>query len=629
MEQDTHIVIDFDSTFVSVESLEEFALLCLKDNPHKVTILEQMREITRMGMEGKIPFNESLSKRFQLFKPTHKHLDLFIKKLRAHITPSIKNNRQFFKDNTKQIYIISGGFFDYIYPVVKSYGILPDHVLANRFTYNKNGEITGYDVDNPLAQPKGKVAVVKKLKLKNLIVIGDGYTDLEIKKHGAADVFYAYTEHISRDNVVTLADAVLPNFDEFLYRIKQPRAISYPKNRMKVLLLENIHPLAVEKFKHEGYQVITSKSAMKEEELIKAIKDISILGIRSRTFITPAVLKAAQKLYAIGAFCIGTNQIDMKESLDRGIAVFNAPYSNTRSVVELVIGEIIMLYRNTVEKHTKLQSGIWDKSAAGSHEIRGKKLGIIGYGNIGSQLSVLAEALGMEVYFYDIADKLALGNAHKCESMQEVFKKCDVITIHVDGRSENRNLIGQKEFRQMKDGVLFLNIARGFIVDINALADAIKMGKVAGAGVDVFPSEPKGSDEIFQSPLQHLPNVILTPHVGGSTIEAQENIGKFVSDKLMTYINTGSTLLSVNMPSIQLPELVNGHRFIHIHKNIPGILAQINNTLAKEQINIEGQYLKTNEQIGYVITDVNKTYSNTILQKMKKISGTIKFRVLY
>ncbi len=624
-----NVVIDFDSTFVSIESLEEFALMCLKDNPNKDSILHKMREITKLGMEGKIPFHQSLSERFALFTPSKLQLEAFTRKLTKYITPSIRANKSFFKENADHIYIISGGFADYIYPVVKPFGILRDHILGNTFTYNKKGEITGYDTSNPLAKARGKVVTVKKLKLNNLVVIGDGYTDLEIKKEGAADRFYAFTEHISRAPVTEEADAILPNFDEFLFRIKQRGSISYPKNRMKVLLLENIHPLAVEKFKEEGYSVTSSKSAMKEEELLEAIKDVSILGIRSRTHITPHVLEAAHKLHAIGAFCIGTNQIDLNAAQDAGVAVFNAPYSNTRSVVELVIGEIIMLYRKTIDKHTKLQSGIWDKSAAACHEIRGKKLGIIGYGNIGSQLSVLAEALGMEVYFYDIADKLALGNAHKCESMAEVLKKCDVITIHVDGRNENKNLVGAKEFKLMKDGVLFLNIARGFIIDVSALADAIKSGKVGGAGVDVFPTEPKDNTELFESPLTGLPNVILTPHVGGSTLEAQEHIGIFVSDKLIHYINTGNTLLSVNMPSIQLPELRDGHRFIHMHRNMPGILAQINNTLAEENMNIEGQYLKTNDRIGYVITDVNKTYSESVLSKMKNIEGTIKFRVLY
>lgn len=629
MKHPMNIVIDFDSTFVSVESLEEFAHMCLKHNPNRDSILLKMREITKRGMEGKIPFHQSLSQRFALFTPSKQQLEVFTRKLAKYITPSICANKGFFKENADHIYIISGGFADYIYPVVKPFGILRDHVLANTFTYNKKGEIIGYDTSNPLAKAGGKVATVKRLRLNNLVVIGDGYTDLEIKKEGAADRFYAFTEHILREPVTKEADAILPNFDEFLFRIKHRGSISYPKNRMKVLLLENIHPLAVEKFKEEGYKVTSLTSAMKEDELIEAVKDVSVLGIRSRTHITPRVLSAARKLHAIGAFCIGTNQIDLNAALDTGIAVFNAPYSNTRSVVELVIGEIIMLYRKTIEKHMKLQKGVWDKSAAACHEIRGKKLGIIGYGNIGSQLSVLAEALGMEVYFYDIADKLALGNAHKCENMADVLKKCDVITIHVDGRSENRHLISAREFKQMKDGVLFLNIARGFIVDISALTNAIKSGKVGGAGVDVFPTEPKDNNELFESPLKGLSNVILTPHVGGSTLEAQENIGAFVSDKLIHYINTGNTLLSVNMPSIQLPELGNCHRFIHMHRNIPGILAQINNILASENINIEGQYLKTNDRVGYVITDVNKSYSESVLAKMKNFEGTIKFRVLY
>jgi D-3-phosphoglycerate dehydrogenase len=332
---------------------------------------------------------------------------------------------------------------------------------------------------------------------------------------------------------------------------------------------------------------------------------------------------------AIGAFCIGTNQIDLEACADHGVIVFNAPYSNTRSVVEMAVGEIIMLARRTFERSTELHQGLWVKSAAGCTEIRGKKLGIVGYGNIGSQLSVLAEAVGMDVYYYDLVEKLPLGNATKCKSLVELLKTVDVVSVHVDGRASNRNLFGVKQFRLMKEGAFFLNLSRGFVVDIACLADALREKKLGGAAVDVFPEEPPASHPVFHSELQELPNVILTPHVGGSTREAQQNIAEHVSRMLVNFVNTGNSFTSVNFPNVQLPDQRRAHRFIHIHLNEPGVLATINRVMAENNINILGQYLKTNEQIGYVITDVSKTYKPRIIEDLKKVPRTIKFRVLY
>jgi len=404
-----------------------------------------------------------------------------------------------------------------------------------------------------------------------------------------------------------------------------------PENKswVNVLLLENIHPAAIALFRKEGYKIEVVSKSLDEEELSRRIKDVSVLGIRSKTEITKKILENANNLMAIGAFCIGTNQLDLDSCSKKGVAVFNAPYSNTRSVVELAISEIIMLMRGAFDKSVKLHHGVWDKSAENCHEIRGKKLGIIGYGNIGTQLSVLAESLGMEVYYYDVVEKLALGNAKKCSSMHELMKKADIVTVHVDGRKSNTNLIGEKEFKLMKDGVIFLNLSRGFVVDIKSLAKHIRDGKVAGAAIDVFPHEPKSNSEIFESELRGLPNVILTPHIGGSTEEAQHNIGDFVASKAIDFLNNGNTVLSVNFPNIQLPMLQDAHRLIHIHDNVPGVLSEINGMLAKNNINILGQYLKTNEQIGYVITDVSKEYDKKVIHDLKNVKHTIKFRVLY
>lgn len=394
-------------------------------------------------------------------------------------------------------------------------------------------------------------------------------------------------------------------------------------------MLENIHQQAVKLFQEEGYQVEWLQGGLDEEELCERIKDVAILGIRSKTELTPKVLAQANKLIAVGAFCIGTNQIALKECMQKGVAVFNAPYSNTRSVVELAIGQMIMLIRGIVEKNRQMHQGIWDKSASNSFEIRGKKLGIVGYGNIGTQLSVLAEAMGMQVYFYDVVDKLALGNATKCQSLEELLRIADVVSLHVDGRKDNSKLIGAKELALMKPGAILLNLSRGFVVDIEALVVHLQSGHLAGASVDVFPYEPKTNQEPFESALRNLPNVILTPHIGGSTQEAQENIASFVPQKIIEYVNTGSTYGSVNLPNLQLPAQKEAHRLLHIHKNTAGILANINRILAEHQINILGQYLKTNEEIGYVITDIDRAYDQELIAILKSTPHTIRFRVLY
>jgi D-3-phosphoglycerate dehydrogenase len=471
---------------------------------------------------------------------------------------------------------------------------------------------------------------MKELNLQGeVFVIGDGYTDYQIREAGLASKFFAFTENVSRTNVTEKADHIAPSFDEVLYINKMPLAVSFPKNRIKVLLLEGIHPKAKKMFENEGYQVELLKGALDEDELIEKVKDVRILGIRSKTQVTRRVIESSNRLMAIGAFCIGTNQIDLRACSERGIAVFNAPYSNTRSVVELAIGEIILLMRNLPDKMSNMHQGKWEKLATNSFEVRNKKIGIVGYGNIGSQLSVLAEAMGMKVLYYDVVEKLAIGNAQKCSSLKELLSEADIVTLHIDGRGENKNLIGEKEFAQMKDGVVFLNLARGNVVDIKALANAIKSGKVRGAGVDTFPYEPKNNDEEFITELRNLPNVILTPHIGGSTSEAQENIGEFVPSKLVEYVNTGNTFLSVNFPNVQLPTLEKAHRLLHIHHNVPGILAKINNIMSKHNINIMGQYLKTSEQIGYVITDIATEYNSEVINDLKSIENTIKFRVLY
>lgn len=630
MKTGTYYIIDFDSTFVKVEALDLLAEIALKKDPERKSKLEKIKSLTGLAMEGGMTFAESLKQRLALISAGKAEIELLIKKLKKEVTHSIKNNADFFRQNADEVIIISGGFKEYIIPIAEKFGIKPGNVYANSFIFNNSGKIAGYDSTNYLCKSNGKVKQLKALKLKGrLVVIGDGHTDYELKESGLIDKFYAFTENIERESVVKKADHITPSFDEFLYVSRLPMNISYPKNRIKVLLLENIHKDASAIFKAEGYKVESISGSLDEGVLAEKIKDVSILGIRSKTVVSEKVLAKAKKLIAVGAFCVGTNQIDLDACSRKGIIAFNAPFSNTRSVVELVIGEMILLMRGIIDKSNSLHKGIWDKSSKDSFEIRGKKLGIIGYGKIGSQLSVLAEDMGMEVYYYDVLEKLALGNARKCHSMKELLKKCDVVTIHVDGSPQNKDLIGEKEFRLMKDGAIFMNLSRGYVVDIDALAKNVKQGKLKGASVDVFPYEPVNNDEKFVSPLQGLNNVILTPHIGGSTDEAQKDIANFVPSKIIDFVNSGSSYYSVNFPNIQLPSFENAHRLIHIHHNVPGILAKINSAFAGHNINIIGQYLKTNEQVGYVITDISKKYDPAVIEELREIDHTIKFRILY
>ncbi len=405
---------------------------------------------------------------------------------------------------------------------------------------------------------------------------------------------------------------------------------SLAKEKIKILLLEGVHQSALEELKSKGYSNIEYlKTSLSEDELIKKIANVHFIGIRSRSQLTDKVLSHAKKLVAIGCFCIGTNQVDIKAAQELGIPVFNAPFSNTRSVAELVIGELLLLLRGIPEKSALAHRGIWQKSAVGSVEARGKTLGIIGYGHIGMQMGILAETLGIRVRFYDIETKLPLGNASQAPSLTALLKESDVISLHVPETRQTQNMMGPAEFSIMKDGVIFINASRGTVVDISALAEALETKKVAGAAIDVFPIEPKGNDEEFISPLRAFDNVILTPHIGGSTKEAQENIGLEVASKLAKYSDNGSTLSAVNFPEVSLPGHVGTSRLLHIHQNHPGVLTKINQAFAEHNINIAAQYLQTDDKIGYVVIDIESENSDIALRELKQIEGTIKARVLH
>ena len=405
---------------------------------------------------------------------------------------------------------------------------------------------------------------------------------------------------------------------------------SFEKRKIKFLFLEAVHQSALDTLKKAGYENVEClQTSLEEEELKAKIAGVHFIGIRSRTQLTEAVFDTANKLLAVGCFCIGTNQVDLTSALIRGIPVFNAPFSNTRSVAELVIGQAILLLRGIPEKNALLHRGVWRKAARGSFETRGKKLGIVGYGNIGSQLSVLAEAMGMKVYLYDIVTKLPLGNATQVESLEQLMSECDVISLHVPETPQTQSMISAEQLSWMKPQAVLINASRGSVVHIEALADALQRSKIAGAAIDVFPEEPKSNAEEFLSPLRKFDNCIITPHVGGSTMEAQQNIGIEVSEKLIKYSDNGSSFTSVNFPEVTLPAQSGNHRLLHIHKNMPGVLTEINGIFSEIGINISSQYLQTNEQVGYVVIDIDEQYSEIALARLNQVNGTIRCRVLF
>jgi D-3-phosphoglycerate dehydrogenase len=405
---------------------------------------------------------------------------------------------------------------------------------------------------------------------------------------------------------------------------------SLEKSKIRFLLLEGVHPSAVETLQRAGYHNIEShQKALPPDELKRAIADAHFVGIRSRTQLSSDIFDAAKKLVAVGCFCIGTNQVDLRAATARGVAVFNAPFSNTRSVAELVIAEAILLLRGVAEKNAAAHRGVWMKTAANSFEIRGKKLGIIGYGNIGMQLGVMAEGLGMQVQFFDVVNKLPLGNARQVASLEQLLASSDVVSLHVPENRSTGNMIGAGELAQMKPGSILINASRGTVVDIDALAGQLASGRLGGAAIDVFPVEPRSNDEEFLSPLRQFDNTFLTPHIGGSTIEAQENIGTEVAEKLARYSDNGTSTSSVNFPEVALPEHAGSHRLLHVHHNVPGVMGEINRVFSDNKLNIVAQFLQTNEAIGYVVIDIEAEYSDLALARLSSIEGTIRCRVLF
>ncbi len=621
-------IFDFDSTFIQTEGFDELLKFIANKNPEHQGLLEDITQETDRSMNGQHSFRESLEHRLRAF-PLHKdQIEEVALQLKEQVSSSFLRNQSFFKEHKDDIYIVSGGFIEFIWPIAKMFNLHYDHVFANQFLYDFNGYVHDFDRANPLSQDKGKVILLQQLKLPgDIVVIGDGYNDYEMKEAGLVSTFFAYTENVIRDNVCKVADGVFSDLEGVF--LACGIETSSPPPIKKALLLENIHPFVEAHFKSHGFEVESHAGSLGIADLKRSLQDISILGIRSKTQINKELIECAPKLEAIGAFCIGTNHIDLTASLEKGIGVFNAPFSNTRSVVELALGEIIMLLRRIAERNDDLHRGQWKKSAAQSYEARGKTLGIIGYGNIGSQLSILAESLGMHVLFYDLEEKLPLGNAKSCIQMTDLLKQSDIVTLHVDGRASNHHLIDAAMMSQMKDQSYLLNLSRGHVVDLDALKVMLDNKKIAGAALDVYPSEPQTNNDTFHSPLQEYPQVILTPHIGGSTKEAQFNIGQFVAHRLQEFSQLGATVNCVNLPQLQLPAIQGSNRIIHTHRNVPGILAKINSLFAAHNINIVGQYLKTNESIGYVITDISEPGDHELIQRLRDIEQSICIRVLY
>ena len=623
-------IFDFDSTLVRFETLEALGEIALEGAADRDARLAEVARLTDQAMAGELDFGQALRRRLEILRPTRAHVARLAERAVDQLTPSIRRNLDFFRRHADQVVILSGGFDEIILPVAEVLGVDPDRVFCNRLRYDASGAVEGVDDANPLSQDNGKPTVIGALGLEGRVVmVGDGWNDAEVKLKGAADRFYAFTEVVRRAPVVEVADAEARSLDEVLHAEGVPGRWSYPRSRIRFLLLENIHPAAVERLREEGYAVETETGALDESELIERLRGVHVLGIRSKTTVSRRVLESADRLLAIGAFCIGTNQIDLEAASDHGVACFNAPYSNTRSVVELAIGLMISLMRDVADKSAAMHQGRWNKSATGSRELRGKTLGIVGYGAIGSQLSVLAEALGMRVVFHDLAERLALGNARRLRSLDQVLAEADVVSLHVDGRAENLNLMGASQFARMKPGALLLNLSRGHVVDVGALAQALGSGRIGGAAVDVFPEEPRTNADPFDSALRGLKNVILTPHIGGSTEEAQEAIADFAAERLLGFVNRGDTTFSVNLPNVQLAEVTGAHRLLHIHRNQPGVLAELNRAIAEAGLNILGQHLKTDERTGYVITDVDRDYAPEALRPLRDVPGTLRFRMLH
>lgn len=606
--QNTWFIIDFDSTFTQVEAIEELAAISLKNDPDKEDIIEKIKQLTDMAMEGKMPFNNSLKARIALLSAKKYHINMLVNKLRKKVSVSFARNKSFFKTYEGRVLIVSGGFKEFIEPVVKSFNISADCVYANTFTYDKKNNIIGADENNFLAQEQGKVKLIKQLKLKgDVFVIGDGFTDYQIKEAGLCKQFFAFTENIRRKSVIEKADLIAPSLDEILFSQNLPMALSYPKSRIKAVLIGEGTFLAESYLKSEGYQI--EKYTSRSNRIGQAIRSASLAIISSNIQISDDDI-VQSKLVCVSIW--GDNKLPINKNLcaEKGIAVFNSPFANTRSIAELALYAMFNFSKN---QNAKSVLGF---------ELMGKKLGVVGYENSGSLLSVLAQSLGMDVSYYDEKDRASLGNASPAKNMIELIKRSDFIVITSTPFTLKKPLFGAREISQINKNAFLINLCDDDTIDLSAIESLLSQSKINGFYMDCMHIETHKYVSTFKNTFTSL-------NQRNNTIETQENIAKYTSQKMIEYLNTGNTNSCINMPNIQLPELQNSHRFIHIHHNKSGILAKINSILGKHKINITGQYLKTNDSIGYVITDVAKQYDKEVIEELKAISETIRFRVLY
>ncbi len=642
-----NIIIDFDSTIINAEGIELIIRKALERvaEPERSLRLAQLAELTDKATNGDIPLEDAIRQRLQLTEITKRDVETVAAQILDSINPMVRETVEALLQRGKHIAVFSTSFDDLVQPVTNELNIPRGNVFANKLLYDDNGKVIGVDESNPLFLSIGKVFMAERLKSQCLLeggtaVVGDGVTDLLIRKNNMAKMFVYFAGSYLHEDIRKQADFTVDRFDQLLPLFCSNEelsnavveSLSMPNNGIapppapRVVLLESIHDHAKEKLIRENFVVESHKGAWSTQELEEKARHANVLGIRSKTRISADAIAKLPHLWAIGAFCIGTDQIDLSAAASAGIPVFNAPYSNTRSVAELVVGETIMLMRRIFEKSSAAHDGRWLKTASGCTEIRGKTVGIVGYGHIGSQVSVLLENLGMSVIFHDIVDKLPLGNAKKAASLYDLLDRSDVVTLHVPETPETRNMIGKAEIKRMKRGAFLINCSRGSVVDLDSLRDGLDSGHLAGAAIDVFPQEPGQPQDLFTTPLQNATNVILTPHIGGSTKEAQENIAAYVSEKLCRFLNSGSTIGAVNFPEVELPRVQETDRILHIHRNVPGVLAKINSVFARRDINVEGQILQTKGDIGYLIVDVNRHVSDHVLNLMSAITETIKVR---
>jgi len=642
-----NIIFDFDSVILCAEGVElilQQALLRL-DEKTRLQCTSKLNQITYLADIGETPMAEAMQERFALAPVYREDVEAGAPRILAALSPKVRETFAALRTAGKRLFVFSTGSDEWVRPVTRALQVEDDHVFTNQLLYDDQGRVTGFDEKNPLFLSVGKGYIVEQLKNEGRLpggtaVVGNGASDLAIRTNGCAQMFVYFStqrthEEIRRqaDFSVDVLDQMLPLFfsedelsHEHMQAIYAQNEFGKSAGQPQVLLLESVHEMAAKKLQHEGWNVRQGKGAWCSDKLISDAGEVQVLGIRSQTRLSGKTIAALPQLWAIGAFCIGTNQIDLQAAADAGIPVFNAPYSNTRSVAELVVGEIIMLLRRIPEKNRAAHAGQWLKSAAGCAEIRGKTVGIIGYGHIGSQVSVLLENLGMSVLFHDIVDKLPLGNARRAGGLEELLNSADVVTLHVPDTPETRNLMDASRIQKMRKGAVLINSSRGKVVDLAALRAALDEGALSGAALDVFPEEPAQPQDVFVTPLQGAANVILTPHIGGSTQEAQVNIANYVSDKLLRFVRTGATAGAVNFPEVDLPRVPHTHRILHVHRNVPGVLAKINSVFARRNINVAGQMLQTKEHIGYLIVDVDQQVSNQVLDLMQHITETIKVR---